>query len=193
MEFTDLKRGVRQMDGTQLGKKLKEARLAKKMTQSDVVGTFITRNMLSQIESGAAFPSIRTLEYLAKTLEIPMHYLIPDENAEGGETAAPGSDADDLFMKCKSAYLRGEYFFVTEHANDLSEKGCFFYDEGVALLARAYLNAAKVLADTNKLKSAIGCARYAAEYGAEGIYASREVRTEALLMLDEFSEKLKPR
>ncbi|MDR0222759.1 MAG: helix-turn-helix domain-containing protein [Oscillospiraceae bacterium] len=182
------------MDGAQLGKKLKEARLAKKMTQSDVVGTFITRNMLSQIESGAAFPSIRTLEYLAKTLEIPMHYLIPDENAEvaAHEPEASGAVGDDLFVKCKSAYLRGEYAFVTERAADLSDKGRFFYDEGVALLARAYLNMAKILSESNKPKSAVSCARYAADYGAEGIYASREVRTKALLTLDELSEKLKP-
>ena len=34
------------------GRRIKEARISKKMTQSEVVGTFITRNMLSQIESG---------------------------------------------------------------------------------------------------------------------------------------------
>ena len=53
-----------------LGKRIKEARLAKKMTQSEVVGDFITRNMLSQIESGSATPSVKTLEYLCKVLEI---------------------------------------------------------------------------------------------------------------------------
>ena len=68
------------MDGIVLGRKLKEARLAKKMTQSDVVGGFITRNMLSQIESGAAFPSIRTLEYLSGVLEIPMAELVTNES-----------------------------------------------------------------------------------------------------------------
>lgn len=46
------------------GRRIKEARISKKMTQSEVVGTFITRNMLSQIESGAAAPSLKTLEYL---------------------------------------------------------------------------------------------------------------------------------
>ena len=46
------------MDQIKLGKRIREARLAKKMTQSEVVGTFITRNMLSQIESGSASPSI---------------------------------------------------------------------------------------------------------------------------------------
>ena len=67
------------MNNLDLGKKLKEARLNKKLTQSDVVGTFITRNMLSQIESGAASPSLRTLEYLANVLELPIHYLIAED------------------------------------------------------------------------------------------------------------------
>ena len=58
------------MEKNTLGKRIKEARLAKKMTQSEVVGDFITRNMLSQIESGSATPSVKTLEYLCKVLEI---------------------------------------------------------------------------------------------------------------------------
>ena len=60
------------MEKNTLGKRIKEARLAKKMTQSEVVGDFITRNMLSQIESGSATPSVKTLEYLCKVLEIEL-------------------------------------------------------------------------------------------------------------------------
>jgi len=174
------------MDGSQLGKRLKEARLAKKMTQSDVVGTFITRNMLSQIESGAAFPSIRTLEYLANTLEIPVHYLIPDDGELLPEADTVSSP--DVFVKCKNAYLKGDYRAVTENAAELSDKNRFYYDEGCALLSRAYLNTARTLVSGNKPKSAISSAKKAAEYAGLGIYASREVRTEALLMLDELSD-----
>jgi len=67
------------MDNITLGRRIKEARLAKKMTQSEVVGNFITRNMLSQIESGSASPSIKTLEYLSQVLEIPVDQLILSE------------------------------------------------------------------------------------------------------------------
>ena len=66
------------MEKNTLGKRIKEARLAKKMTQSEVVGDFITRNMLSQIESGSATPSVKTLEYLCKVLEIEPNTLLPD-------------------------------------------------------------------------------------------------------------------
>jgi transcriptional regulator with XRE-family HTH domain len=75
------------MNGEVLGRKLKEARLAKKMTQSDVVGNYITRNMLSQIESGVAFPSIRTLEYLSGVLEVPMSELVANEDESAADAA----------------------------------------------------------------------------------------------------------
>ena len=59
------------MNAAELGRRIKEARISKKMTQSQVVGNFITRNMLSQIENGNALPSVPTLEYLAEVLDIP--------------------------------------------------------------------------------------------------------------------------
>jgi len=176
------------MDGTQLGKRLKEARLAKKMTQSDVVGTFITRNMLSQIESGAAFPSLHTLEYLANALEIPVHCLLPDDASVLPENDTVSSP--DIFVKCKKAYLKGDYTLVTENADALCDESGFYYDEGCALVARAHLCMARTFRDGNRPKSAVASARRAAEFSGKGIYASREVRTEALLMLDEISEKV---
>lgn len=59
-----------------LGERVKEVRLQKKMTQKEVSGDFITRNMLSQIENGLASPSIKTIEYLAKKLERPVAYFM---------------------------------------------------------------------------------------------------------------------
>ena len=55
--------------GMTLGQTLKQARLARGMTQAQVVGERITRNMLSQIENDQASPSVGTLEYLAAVLE----------------------------------------------------------------------------------------------------------------------------
>ena len=43
-----------------LGQKLKKARLDRGLTQAQVVGDRITRNMLSQIENDQASPSMRT-------------------------------------------------------------------------------------------------------------------------------------
>ena len=65
-----------------IGSKIKELRLQKQMTQSEVVGNFITRNMLSKIENGSSAPSIKTLEYLAVVLGKPVSYFLEDTDAD---------------------------------------------------------------------------------------------------------------
>lgn len=44
-----------------IGKKIREIRTEKLMTQSQLAGDEITRNMLSRIENGAALPSLGTV------------------------------------------------------------------------------------------------------------------------------------
>ena len=53
-----------------LGQKLRQTRLARGMTQSQVVGDRITRNMLSQIENDLASPSVGTLNKLNEIKKI---------------------------------------------------------------------------------------------------------------------------
>ncbi len=69
------------MDRKLLGQRLKEARLVKQLTQAEVSGDFITRNMLSQIENGLAIPSMSTLAYLSDILEIPMSSLVSKDDS----------------------------------------------------------------------------------------------------------------
>lgn len=63
-----------------IGEKIKQARLEKKMTQSDVADDKLTRNMISAIESGKALPSLDTLMHITEKLELPVAYLLSDEN-----------------------------------------------------------------------------------------------------------------
>ena len=63
-----------------IGEKIKNARLKRKMTQADLAGNEITRNMLSAIESGKATPSISTLTYLSEALDLPLPYLISKDD-----------------------------------------------------------------------------------------------------------------
>ena len=62
-----------------LGEKIKQARLARGMTQSELCDGGITRNMLSQIENGSALPSLETLEFISRRLDIPTGYLLSDD------------------------------------------------------------------------------------------------------------------
>ena len=87
----------------QIGEKIKKLRTAKLMTQSELAGTEITRNMLSRIENGAAKPSMETLYYIASRLKVSPGFLL-----------AEGKDEEIYFkhneiVGVKSAFLSGDF------------------------------------------------------------------------------------
>ena len=63
----------------ELGQRLKAARLEMGLSQRQLCGDVITRNMLSQIENGSARPSMETLRYLSAALGKPMGYFLEEE------------------------------------------------------------------------------------------------------------------
>lgn len=65
-----------------LGEKLREARLAAGLSQRQLCGEEITRNMLSQIEHGTATPSMATLRFLAERLEKPVSFFLEEDSPE---------------------------------------------------------------------------------------------------------------
>lgn len=65
-----------------LGARLRQERLAKGLSQRQLCGDVITRNMLSQIENGTARPSMDTLLYLAAKLEKPVGYFLEGQIEE---------------------------------------------------------------------------------------------------------------
>lgn len=167
------------MSGNELGRRIKEARLAKKLTQAEVVGDFITRNMLSQIESGAALPSVKTLKYLSKVLEVPMSQLMPEEE--------PSADGAADYMNARALFDKGEYARVAE-LPDIPG----FPDELTALRARACLELAKVAGDGSvaSLQQAAEYAKRASQLSDKGIFANASVKSEALLLLNTLAGKL---
>lgn len=174
------------MNRAELGKKIKEARLAKKMTQSDVAGDFITRNMLSQIESGAANPSLKTLEYLTSVLDIPIHVLLPDEKtAEREETE---NALFERLAELKRLFFEEDYTAAVKAAEGLLDTE--LYDEACALTARSYINIAMNAEKENDFSRAADCAEKAYEYADKGIYASRDAKTAAALLLNRIADKL---
>ncbi len=63
----------------ELGQRLRQARLEMGLSQRQLCGDVITRNMLSQIENGSARPSMDTLRYLSGMLGKPMGYFLEEE------------------------------------------------------------------------------------------------------------------
>ncbi|MBR2907567.1 MAG: helix-turn-helix transcriptional regulator [Clostridia bacterium] len=86
-----------------IGRKVKNLRQEKLMTQSELAGDKITRSMLSLIEHGNSEPSLSSLAYLADRLHVSPAYLLADEKE------------DDMYRRASAigdiriAYATGEY------------------------------------------------------------------------------------
>ncbi|MBP3922255.1 MAG: helix-turn-helix transcriptional regulator [Ruminiclostridium sp.] len=172
------------MNSQELGKRIKEARIARKMTQSELVGDFITRNMLSRIESGNACPSVKTLEYLANRLELPPGSLM--DNISDDIPVSESKDSE-LLLICKKHFKEKAYSDAAESAKQLIDSD--FSDEGAAILAKCFMNMAKSAADAENYPQAVKYAKSAMEFSDDGIYKSREISMEAMLLLKELADK----
>ena len=102
-----------------LGTKIKKLRILRNMTQKELVGDRITRNMLSEIESGTANPSLTTLIYLAERLNIsPAYFFVNDEDVlyfdkEWQNLSVYDFRDNELLFKDDYSYLEDNYESVS--------------------------------------------------------------------------------
>lgn len=143
-----------------LGEKIKKARKAKGLTQSDISKGKITRNMISRIESGSANPSLGTLKHLADALSLPLPYLL--------------SDDDDLFFyekqeviaAIRKAYAAKDYLYCINKQKQLSDT-----DDELAYITAS--SAAALCKDCIRRGSLLSAGRYAElaeEYAKRTVY-----------------------
>ena len=84
----------------ELGEKLLRARQEAGLSQRQLCGDVITRNMLSQIEHGTARPSMDTLRYLASRLGKPVSFFL-------GEDVVVSAN-QPLMVQARAAWQAGE-------------------------------------------------------------------------------------
>lgn len=87
-----------------IGEKLKQARLEAGLSQRQVCGDAITRNMLSLIENGAARPSMDTLKYLAARLGKSVSFFLEETSVETPNPQVM-ADARQAYVQHKFAAL----------------------------------------------------------------------------------------
>ena len=107
-----------------IGEKIRELRVAKLMTQSELAGSYMTRNMLSCIENGTANPSLSTILYVAGRLNVPAGFLLAEE---GDEIVYRKMNS---FANIKSAYTAGDL----RGCRSLCLSGCPEPDDEISLL-----------------------------------------------------------
>jgi len=107
-----------------IGEKIRELRVAKLMTQAELAGNQITRNMLSCIENGSAQPSLSTILYIAGRLNVPVGFLLADE---GDEVVYRKMNS---MPNIKRAYTAGDWW----GCRSLCLSGCPEADDEIGLL-----------------------------------------------------------
>ncbi len=98
----------------QIGQLLRQARLEKGLSQRQLCGDFVTRNMLSQIENGSAKPSMETLRYLAGQLGKPMGYFLGEESVSSNQEVERLLEALSLLSVAEQAVQSGKSIYARE-------------------------------------------------------------------------------
>ena len=144
-----------------LGKKIKDLRLQKNMTQAELAGDTITRNMLSQIENGSAQPSVTTIMELAEKLDTPTEYFFSQT------IDLPTLRKLDAIGKIRKLYGAGDYGKVISRLESLDG----WDDETEYLFVKASYGKGMLLYREGFLSSAADCLEKALAHARNTIYA----------------------
>ena len=145
-----------------IGKKIKELRSAKLMTQTELAGHEITRNMLSRIENGAALPSVGTVIYLSERLGVHPGVLLSD------------GDDDKLFVKnnllknIKRAFLDKNFSLCHDMCIELLSYGDD--DETYLIITEATFECAQMMLLEGNLHKCKNLLDEAISYSGKTIY-----------------------
>lgn len=126
----------------ELGEKLLRARQEAGLSQRQLCGDEITRNMLSLIEHGTARPSMDTLKYLAARLGKPVSYFL-DEDV----IASPNQQ---VILDARRAYASGDWATARLLLENYRPNDSVFEWEYRFLLAMTTLSAAEAALEEGK-------------------------------------------
>ncbi len=165
-----------------LGEKLKAARLAAGLSQRQLCGDVITRNMLSQIENGSANPSMETLRYLAGRLEKSIGYFLQEEAVESANPP--------VMEQARLAYGCGRYDRALEILAEYQRPDPLFDAEAGYLWALCALGSAEALLSDGNAGAAValleGIDREGLYYRQEMEQNRRQLLRRAYPLLEEF-------
>jgi transcriptional regulator with XRE-family HTH domain len=128
-----------------LGEKMKYIRKKRGLTQQDLAGTLMTRNMISQIERGAATPSLQALEHFAKVLDVdPSVFFDCGLSIEQFENKRQISEIKSYYADKKYAMCIRLSLDLSENSDDdyrLMMYDCY-YHEGISRFENSDLSGA---------------------------------------------------
>ena len=153
-----------------MGERIRELRLRLGITQKELAGDRITRNMLSLIESGNASPSVSTLLYIAERLGTSAGYFFTSTEADEGRyfKISVIDELKERFCEKKYRECQSICASVPHSAWD---------DELSYLAAMSYLYTALECAESFDMVRAADDLSLAQTYASNSIYADASFGT----------------
>ena len=165
-----------------IGEKIKNRRKQLNLTQKEVSSDFITRNMLSLIESGVATPSFESAEYICKKLGMPLSYLFSEESN------LSVYEKKQFISLLKQSYKESDYERCLELLKNVSDPD----DEINYIHAFSAFYRAKELVNSGAFESAEKCLKTALEKSSDTIYNTEEINIITPLYLSIVSNVMSP-
>ena len=165
----------------ELGEKLRTARLEAGLSQRQLCGEEITRNMLSQIENGTAQPSMATLRYLARRLDKPVSYFLEED--------ALSSPNRRVMDAAAAAWERDDAVEADRLLSEFRLPDAVYHREYTLLWVLTRLRLVEKALEEGRLPYAGELLDAAEEQLAEMTYALPELRRRAVLLRGRISRK----
>lgn len=164
----------------EIGQRLRDARLAAGLSQRQLCGEVITRNMLSQIENGQARPSMDTLRYLSERLGKTMSFFL-DEDAMTSPNQA-------LMTQARSAYKEKAYNQCLRLLEGFQQPDEIFAWEQQLLICLSCLALAEEAVAQERLPYARDLLAQAKSAGDKTPYFTQALRHQMALLLSSTGE-----
>jgi len=147
-----------------VGEKIRRRRRELGLTQREVAGENVTRNLICRIERGDCLPSLDTLRAVAEALSVPVAYLVSEED----DFAAFA--VKEALPSLRGAYAAGHYADCLRQIEKLPPEGV--RDEVAYLAAAASLGLAERAMRSGNLKKIPDYVREAKEYAERTVLPS---------------------
>lgn len=159
----------------ELGRKILQAREAAGLSQRQLCGDVITRNMLSRIEHGTVRPSVSTLTYLAERLGKPISYFLDEESVTSPNV--------ERMAAARNAFAAGDWAGAVACMAEYEEEDETFDWEKELILSKCHLAMAAQAIQQQRLPYALELLTKAEEAGAKTPYFGPELDRERRLLL----------
>ena len=164
----------------ELGQKILQLREAAGLSQRQLCGDVITRNMLSRIEHGTVRPSMATLTYLAERLGKPVSFFLDEKSITSPNV--------ERMAAARSAFAAGDWGGAVASLDGYEDGDETFDYEKCFLLVKSYLAMAARALDEMRQPYAVELLTKAEQAGKMTPYFGAELKRELAILRSQADE-----